>query len=61
VKALRKLILGETWLLPGGVAVLMLGSGLILKPLLDSSWRDAGGPILAAGVVALLLASVHRR
>jgi hypothetical protein len=58
LRTLRKLILGETWLLPLGVAVVALAAGLVLKPLLSGAWEHAGGFILLAGVAVVLLASV---
>jgi len=60
VTALRKLLFGETWLLPGGIAALLLTSGLVLKPLLGDAWEDAGGALLLAGVLGLLVVSVRR-
>ena len=58
--ALRKLLFGETWLLPGGIAALLLTSGLVLKPLLGDAWEDAGGALLLAGVLSLLVVAVRR-
>ncbi len=58
MKALRKLILGETWALPAGVAV-TLGAGLTLST--ASWWPDVGGFVLLALVVAALLASLRVR
>jgi hypothetical protein len=61
LRTLRKLLLGETWLLPLGVAALLLVLGLVVKPALGASWGDAGGPLMLAGAVVLLTASVTRR
>ena len=61
MRALRKLVLGETVALPVGVA-LVLASGLVLQGL--AWWDDAGGFILLALVVAVLVAALapaHRR
>jgi membrane protein implicated in regulation of membrane protease activity len=58
LRTLRKLILGETWLLPLGVAAVAVAAGLVLKPLLSDFWHHAGGFILLAGVAVVLLASV---
>jgi membrane protein implicated in regulation of membrane protease activity len=55
VKALRKLILGETWTLPIGVA-LTLAVGLVLSG--ASWWPDAGGFVLLALVLATLFAAL---
>lgn len=60
LRALKKLILGETWILPLGVATIVLTAALVARPLLDDHWRDAGGPLLVAGVAAVLWVSVAR-
>jgi hypothetical protein len=58
VKALWKMIAGETRVLPIGVALVLLG-GLLLE---GAGWWDrAGGFVLLAGVVAVLSASLPRR
>jgi hypothetical protein len=57
---LKKLVLGETWLLPLGVAVVVGGSDLIVRPLVGAEWDHVGGLIILAGIVALLLVSVAR-
>lgn len=55
LKQLRKLVLGETWILPIGV-VLAVGICGILRAVDgdDGWWHDAGGFILL-GLVALAL------
>jgi hypothetical protein len=58
LRTLRKLILGETWTLPLGVAATLLLAGLVVKPLLGDAWRHAGGFILLAGILVVLVASV---
>ncbi len=58
MKALRKLILGEKWALPAGVAVTLV-AGLILST--ASWWPDVGGLVLVALVVATLLVSLRVR
>ena len=63
MRALRKLVLGETVALPVGVA-LVLVVGLALEALAPSWWEDDGGFVLLALVVAVLavsLAPAHRR
>jgi len=63
MRALRKLILGETVALPVGVA-LVLAAALALHQLAPSWWPKEGGFILLALVVAVLaaaLAPAHRR
>jgi hypothetical protein len=61
VSALRKLVLGETWSLPLGVA-LVLVCGLVLDAAFgdDRWWHHAGGFLLLAGVVATLVLSLRR-
>jgi type IV secretory pathway VirB2 component (pilin) len=62
VNALRKLVLGETWSLPLGVAVVLV-VGLVLDAIFGthSWWRSAGGFVLLAGVLLALSASLPRR
>jgi hypothetical protein len=64
LRDLRKLVLGETWLLPLGVAALV-GGALAVRALAPEVWEDAGGFLLLAGVVGLLVVasagSVFRR
>jgi hypothetical protein len=58
VKALWKMIAGETRVLPVGVALILAG-GLALQ---GAGWWDrAGGFVLLAGVIAVLSASLPRR
>ena len=63
MRELRKLVLGETVVLPVGVA-LVVAIGLALEALDVSWWSDDGGFLLLALVVAVLavsLAPAHRR
>jgi branched-subunit amino acid transport protein len=58
-RTLKKLILGETWTLPLGIATVVLVAALVVRPLLGhDAWRHAGGYVLLAGIVAVLLLSV---
>jgi hypothetical protein len=57
LRAIKKLVLGETWILPAGVAAVLVVGGA-LKAAAPDAWSDAGGALLAAGVLAVLLASV---
>jgi membrane protein YdbS with pleckstrin-like domain len=59
MKALRKLVLGETWALPIGV-FLTLGIALALHAAAGSSawWRHGGGFIVLVLVVATLVAAL---
>jgi hypothetical protein len=58
MNALRKLILGETWILPLGITAVVLVVALVVKPLLGEGWDRAGGFVLLAGVIAVLVLSV---
>jgi hypothetical protein len=60
VKALRKLVLGETWALPIGVAVVLAG-GLVLKAVGGDFWEDDGGFLLLAGAVVTLSLALRLR
>ena len=65
MRALRKLVLGETWSLPLGVLA-TLALGLTLEWVADGAswWVDFGGYILLACVVVALsvsLAPARRR
>ena len=60
LRALKKLILGETWILPIGLAITLAAGGLLLRPFAHSDWPHLGGFLLLAGVLVVLLASVNR-
>jgi hypothetical protein len=62
LRAMRKLILGETWALPAGVA-LAVGGAAIVRVLAGPGgwWRDGGGALLAVGLVGALVAALARR
>ncbi|MCW2986656.1 MAG: hypothetical protein JWR63_4226 [Conexibacter sp.] len=60
LRTLKKLILGETWTLPLGVAAVVLAAALVLRPLLDDHWHAAGGFLLLAGIAGVLWLSVAR-
>ena len=60
LRTLKKLVFGETWLLPVGVAVLLLFSALVLRPLAAEHWETLGGFAILAGAGAVLLVSVAR-
>lgn len=57
LRTLRLLVLGETWTLPLGVAAVLLG-GAALRALDAPLWHDAGGFVLLAGVIFVLVAGV---
>jgi hypothetical protein len=54
---LRKLLLGETWVLPVGLAAVVCGC-LVVRHLLGEGWDQAGGFVLLAGVAVVLVLSV---
>jgi hypothetical protein len=63
MRAVRKLVLGETLVLPVGVALVLLAA-LALHRVAGGFWRDAGGFVVLALVLAVLsvaLAPAHRR
>jgi hypothetical protein len=55
MSTLRKLILGETWALPAGVAVALCAAG-VLRAVTGAHgwWHEAGGFVLLALVLAAL-------
>ena len=61
IRTLRKLVLGETWSLPLGVAVAVGGAG-VLRALAGEAgwWRDGGGFVLLGLVLTALLVAVGR-
>ena len=62
MRALRKLVLGETWILPIGIAV-AVGVAVILREIAGSAdwWEDAGGFILLGLLVCAFAASLGFR
>lgn len=59
MRSLRKLLLGETWFLPLGIAV-VLGLAALASVAGETLWHEAGGPLLLVAVLVLLIASVGR-
>jgi hypothetical protein len=58
LRTLKKLILGETWLLPLGVA-LVVGAAAVARVLLhEQTWQEYGGFALLAAITILLSLSV---
>lgn len=55
LRSARKLLLGETWVVPLGVAV-VVGGAAVLRALDASLWSQWGGAVLVLGVVAVLWA-----
>jgi hypothetical protein len=61
LRTLRKLVLGETWVLPIGIFVAVGGCAIVRVLAGDNGWwRSGGGFVLLALVLAALLASARR-
>ena len=60
IAELRKLILGETWTLPIGVAVTLVAA-LAIDAAGPAWWHRAGGFVLLGAVLATLVISLRRR
>ena len=58
MRELRKMILGETWLLPLGVAAVVLAAALVVRPLLSRAWDHGGGFVILTGIAVVLVLSV---
>jgi hypothetical protein len=59
---LRKLVLGETWRMPAGVAIAVaIAAVLRVASGPDGWWRDAGGAVLAVLLVGALLVALQPR
>lgn len=62
LRTLRKLVLGETWRLPAGIAVAVLVAVAVRAAAgPDGWWRDLGGVVLGAGLIAAFAVSVVPR
>jgi len=59
LRSLRSIVLGETWTLPVGVGVILL-AGFLLRGVDEALWRDLGGAVLLAGVLAVLAIAAPR-
>lgn len=57
LRTLKKLLVGETWLLPVGL-LLAFAVALVARHVMDGNWAHAGGFILLAGVGVVLLVTV---
>lgn len=57
LRTLKKLVLGETWLLPLGL-VGVVAASVVLRTALGDAWSAAGGLVLLAGVIGILVLSV---
>lgn len=59
LRTLKKLLLGETWIVPSGIAVTVALSTLA-RSLAANGWPHLGGVVLLAGVLLVLVLSVSR-
>jgi hypothetical protein len=59
LRTLKKLVLGETWTLPIGLAI-TLAAAAALRSLAPSAWSHLGGLALAAAVLLVLCVAVSR-
>jgi hypothetical protein len=59
LRAIKQLLLGETWILPIGLAITLAAGGM-LHAIDTKDWPHFGGFILLGGVLLILLASVNR-
>jgi hypothetical protein len=59
IAQLRKLLLGETWTLPLGVAVTLVAA-LALDAARPAWWERGGGFVLLGAVLATLVVSLRR-
>ena len=62
LRTLRKLVLGETWALPLGIAA-AVGLAAVVRAVAGAHgwWHHGGGVLLLALLVAALLASLRPR
>ena len=59
IKSLRKLVLGETWTIPAGVAG-TLGAAVLTRAVLPKeAWASVGGFVVATLVITTLLLSLR--
>lgn len=60
LRTVKKLIFGETWLLPLGIALVVATGALVVRPLAATAWQHFGGLVMLAGVLGVLWISVAR-
>jgi hypothetical protein len=62
LRALRKLVLGETWTLPVGIAI-AVGLAVVVREAAgpDGWWKDGGGFVLLGLLVLAFLAALRFR
>jgi type IV secretory pathway VirB2 component (pilin) len=60
MRTVRKLVLGETWTLPAGIAVAVLAAfGVRTAAGAGGWWRDAGGLVLLALLLLAFAAALR--
>lgn len=59
LRSLRKLLLGETWSIPLGVAAALCVSLLARDAVAPGTWAQLGGPIVAVAIIASLLVALR--
>jgi len=59
LRTIKKLLLGETWILAEGIAMVLAAGGLI-RAVAAGTWADLGGAILLVGVMLVLFFCVTR-
>jgi hypothetical protein len=59
LRTLRKLVLGETWIVPLGVLTVLLAGGL-LRATVPGLWDAVGPVLLPVGVLVFLALGVRR-
>jgi hypothetical protein len=62
LRSIRKLVLGETWILPGGIALAVGAAALLRVASGPGGWWESAGGFVLAGLLAVALAvAVLRR
>jgi hypothetical protein len=61
LRTLRKLVLGETWVLPIGVALAVGAAGLLRELAGDRGWWHSSGGFVLLGLVLVALLAAARR
>jgi hypothetical protein len=59
LRALKKLILGETWIVPLGILAIVV-AGALIHHFASHAWAELGGLALAPGVLVVFCFSVSR-
>jgi hypothetical protein len=58
-RTLKKLLFGETWIMPLGLIAVLAGT-VLARHVLGEEWSHVGGFVLLTGVTAVLILSVRR-